>query len=205
VGGGGAFSKFVVIDIGSNIGDTPIFFAGLSGVEKVYAFEPFKIIFDQAQFNFSLNSELAKKIEAYNFGLSNEDLTKTVGFNEKFIGSNITVEGGVLDAFSKAVVEEGKLNKQEVVLKSADKVISEIISKTQNEVVLKIDCEGAEYEILKSLSQTGTLKKINAIMLEWHFRGEQPLLDILSQNNFVCFSQNWYASLGMIYAVRVIS
>jgi hypothetical protein len=68
-----------------------------------------------------------------------------------------------------------------------------------------MDCEGAEYEILKSLDKAGILKNVSAIMLEWHYRGELLVLDILRKNNFVCFSQNSNASWGMIYGVSMTS
>lgn len=40
----------------------------------------------------------------------------------------------------------------------------------QDEIVLKLDVEGAEYEILEELVKTGAIRKINKILIEWHWR-----------------------------------
>jgi FkbM family methyltransferase len=186
-----------------NIGDTPLFFAGLDCVEHIYGFEPFKKTFDQAQFNFNLNKDLGKKITAYNFGLSDKDKILDTVFCQDFTISNTTVLDQKLDKWTKSVMESSADIKEKVILKSATEEISKIISGTKNKVVIKMDCEGEEYAIFEALNKAKTFKNIDAIMLEYHRKGQKLILDILNENNFISFLRETDLLNGMIYAVRV--
>lgn len=48
-------------------------------------------------------------------------------------------------------------------------------------VVLKLDVEGAEYELLAHLIETGAIRHVRLVLVEWHARQvEQELLDRLA-------------------------
>jgi hypothetical protein len=70
--------------------------------------------------------------------------------------------------------------------------------------VAKIDCEGAEYEIIDSLYHSGKLNAIEAIMMEWHRDGPDHLLRVLTNAGFTVLSCSTsdVARQGMIYALR---
>ncbi len=82
----------IAIDIGMNVGMTSLALASNPKVEKIYAFEPFKAPFTRAMQNFKLNPVLFRKIEAYNFGLSDkcEDLEV---LSQEFNTIGISVRG----------------------------------------------------------------------------------------------------------------
>jgi hypothetical protein len=61
--------KWIVVDVGANIGDTALFFAKKENVEKVFSYEPVSPTFKVLQENLDLNEVFAKKIEAFCFGL----------------------------------------------------------------------------------------------------------------------------------------
>ena len=71
-------------------------------------------------------------------------------------------------------------------------------------VVAKIDCKGAEYEIIDSHYQSGKLNDIEAIMMEWHRDGPDQLIECLMDAGFMVSSlgRSDVAGQGMIYAVR---
>ena len=59
---GGRNDRYVVFDIGMNVGIASLFFAQRNDVECVYGFEPFPVTYQRALENISLNVKLMKKI-----------------------------------------------------------------------------------------------------------------------------------------------
>jgi hypothetical protein len=66
-----------------------------------------------------------------------------------------------------------------------------------------MDCEGEEYAIFEALNKAKTFKNIDAIMLEYHRKGRESILDILNEHGFISFLRETDLLNGMIYAVRV--
>jgi FkbM family methyltransferase len=191
-------SKSILIDIGFNIGATSLFFAQYENVEHIYAFEPFKETYEQAVDNLKLNKNLQNKITAYNYGLSDKEEIKNVLYSKKRSGSM-----SVMSDFYHSELKVKDMHLSKVTLKAADKEISNIISKTTNQIILKMDCEGSEYAIIDLLNKSGVLKDIDCILLEWHFKGTDSILNTLKQNNFTYFSlYDLNENYGMIYAVK---
>jgi len=74
---------------------------------------------------------------------------------------------------------------------------------TDEKIILKIDCEGSEYEILERLNDTGLLPRFDVIMIEWHIKGTAPLRKILHDNNFDILSMGEHnMNIGMMYAFK---
>ena len=187
-----------VIDIGMNVGFASLFFARQPEVRSVYAYEPFAPTFTQAQRNLALNPNIRNKIEAFSFGLGdkNEALLVNYDYDNK---SQVGVLGTSLI--------KGEIKKAEstnISLQKASAVINEITSRHAKEhFLLKIDCEGAEYGIVRDLNENQLLPLFKAIIIEWHEQGPEVLLEILKQNNFVAFHQQASGKkVGMIYATR---
>ncbi|MDR3307063.1 MAG: FkbM family methyltransferase [Endomicrobium sp.] len=188
----------IVIDIGLNIGTAAVFFAQNKNIEHIYAFEPFKETYEQAESNLNLNKALKDKITIYNYGLSGKDETKNALYSSK-----MTIYMSVLSENQKNFVSKKDMSYCTVVLKSADKEISDIIYNTKRKIILKMDCEGSEYEIFDSLNRSGVLKRIDYIMLEWHNKGPNYILDRLKENGFTSFALSAVNPIcGTIYAVR---
>jgi hypothetical protein len=92
--------------------------------------------------------------------------------------------------------------REEVEVKDISVVFESILSKTNRlDVVVKIDCEGEEFNLISRLSETGLLSKIKALMIEWHYRSPQELEVYLERSGFQTFSltDSGFNS-GMIYA-----
>lgn len=185
--------EFVMIDIGLNIGITTLSMARRREIIKIYGYEPFMPTFKKAQINLEKNPFLSRKIEIFNFGLGNQDKILNINFNHDLPGSMSTVQNR-FENYEKI---------ERIEIKKASDVLSEIIEKHNENIFLKIDCEGAEDEILTDLDNTGLLKKIKIIIMEWHFKNPQNLIEILRKNNFIVFNETVIASkLGFIRAVN---
>jgi len=137
-----------VIDIGAGIGDTAIYFI-LGGARRVVAFEPFPKIFYIAQKNI-IENNMEDKITLVNAGCGFDGY---VSIDENF-DSNAT---------SRLVDQKQGL---QVPVYSLDTIISKF--NVDEDSILKVDCEGCEYELFKNASDNSLLKFIR-IQIEYHY------------------------------------
>ncbi len=156
----------IVIDIGANIGMFSLY-AALSGAEKVYAFEPSQEAFEILVENIKLN-RLTGKIIPINKAVSNQD---NLRIKFPIVSSPYNMMNGVINA------------DQEFCEIETISVLSFIAENHINQVdLLKLDCEGAEFDILPSLDSK-FLSKINDIRMEYH-GDPAKLITYLNQNNY---------------------
>jgi FkbM family methyltransferase len=150
-----------VVDIGANIGDTPIYFA-VRGASKVIALEPHP-----------KNYELAKRnIEANNF--SDRIVILLAGCAAKC--GFITIDPNKSGIFSP-LMKSGYGIK--VPLLTLENILNE---NNISEAVLKIDCEGCEYETILSAPDY-VLKHFSGIHIEYHY-GYKDLKEKLEKSGF---------------------
>ncbi len=193
----------VMIDIGMNVGFASLMFAARANVVAVYAFEPLRVTFQQAQRSFELNPNCSKKIQSEKVGLAGSARTADAFFNRELKGSSSLFEQTRCSDEANGTIQE------KIQLKSANEVLDLILNKHHDAlVVAKIDCEGAEYEILQSLAESGLLSKFAVFMIEWHrfAEGQSPvrLVELLRQAGFVSFTNDCGSgAAGMIYAARI--
>jgi len=79
-------------------------------------------------------------------------------------------------------------------------------SKISHCSLLKLDCEGAEYEIIESLSKEN-LKIIQNIILEYHLLDSKPNLIInlikkLENNSFSIIKNKTESTMGILHAIK---
>ena len=188
--------NIVVIDIGANIGLASLFFSRKSNVKKIYAFEPVTKTYNQAKQNFKLNPD-NKVVEIYNFGLGLADKVESFVFNKNLKGNT-----GTLGSLNNNKLYK-ETEKVEVNIKKASPIIEQITSQNKEyKIFLKIDCEGAEYEIFKDFEATSILDKVDYIMMEWHNKGSDDLEKTLVKYKFNYFLQVLGSNSGMIYAYK---
>jgi FkbM family methyltransferase len=190
-------NELVVIDIGMNVAFASTYFAHVKNAIKVYSFEPFVPTYLQAQKNINQNG-LEATIVSNNFGLGGSDGSFELDYSPTQRG-RVGIWGTrlILDAVRHQ-------RKENIIVKDAAPVMANICGQHPNATfAIKIDCEGAEYEILPALATTNVLAQTRAVMIEWHLNGPDPLLKLLQQNNFTTISLSPLADkAGMIYAVK---
>lgn len=187
----------IVIDIGMNIGLATLFFANYSNVKKVYAFEPFKKTYAQAIRNIMMNTEkIADKISAFNYALSNYNGKQRFEYNEDFPGGMRIANGSINCSKGGDYAE--------IEIKEAGEILKNIIEANKDKkIIMKIDCEGSEYNIFESMEKFQLIDKIDVFLMETHDGREQEIESYLKKYHFIYFNQylGGPAGLGMLYAV----
>lgn len=192
----------VVIDIGMNVGLASLYFSSFDNVAKVYSFEPFRDTYDEAINNFSLNdSEFSRKISSYNEGVGDSD--RTISIPKPPPGD---LGGSTTDYYLREMNIDLKESASFIDVKIIS--IENVIKQVRQEmplckIIVKLDCEGAEFEIIQKLDQLGMIRKISVFIIEWHFRDKKILTDILSANHFnhvTLGRSDVDVNVGMIYA-----
>ena len=152
----------VVIDIGGNIGTVSIYLAKKYPFLKIYAFEPVKQNYENFLKNIELNNINKDIIKVFNLAITKDrrDIILTLHFSNSG-ASNI------YDNYSNDIVLNNDISIKSIAF---DDIFSNNnISKCK---LLKIDCEGAEYEILYS-ANVENLKNCEYMRGEFHkFYGE---------------------------------
>lgn len=158
----------IIIDCGSNIGLSIVYFKKIFPNSKIIAFEPDNDIFKVLQ----------KNVESFRL--------KDVELNNKAIwihnnGVEFKSEGG----FSGRIPKEGDHKNQIIRVESIR--LDRLLGEYDQIDFLKMDIEGAEYDVLKDSLEN--LKKIKYLFVEYHshISESQKLHDILqliSQSGF---------------------
>ena len=182
---------WTIVDIGAGIGEFTLYAAQGHPNNVIYAFEPFDESFALLQTNLNLNH--ATGIQAFNEAIGSEsgvfNLSTSVGEPLQFStvkpsSSNqaITVPGVSLkEAFNRLQLQHCNL--------------------------LKLDCEGAEYEILFNAPDS-VLNCIDQIVMEYHDDitgyNHLQLAEFLTTKGYQVKIQNNYvhANLGYLHAYR---
>lgn len=194
----------IFIDVGLNTATTALYFASLENIKHVYAFEPFIPTYNCALANINLNPELAKKITTYNIGLDKENKEIEMPYNIKQSGCMSCVYNPfeTVKELCKNVetIETLKIH-------DAAEILSPIIDKHYNKelIILKIDVEGSEFNIFESLDNKNLFKKIDIVLLEYHFKSPKILEETLLKNNFtVIYNPQYdkYKKQGLIFAFK---
>jgi FkbM family methyltransferase len=196
-------SPTVVWDIGMNIGVASLLLASRPDVQAVFSYEPFRQTYQKALTNFARNPKVQGKIHPFNYGVAAEAKSLTVSYSYQWKAHAGAQE---FSDSMKALIERSgeKIVQEEIQLCSALEVLSQIQSEfPDSDIIAKIDCEGAEYEIFELLEANNLLRCFKVVMLEWHVHGPEKLADALIRAGFSLFHFPLTTEAGMLYGVRL--
>jgi len=188
-----------VWDVGANIGASSVFFAGCRGW-KVLAYEPFPQTAEVARRNIDLNG-LGARVQLVVAGIAGAAGKVALDYHHDWRGGN-----GLFGNLGHGDIGAGA--KVEVEILEASAEFEKLRVLAGNDLIFaKIDCEGAEYEILRRLRDTGDLSRISVIVLEVHpipnEDPEEPKAILLGGGMSIIRHERLGDDLQMIYAVRV--
>jgi len=177
-----------VIDIGAHIGIFSVYAAHFSETGKVYAFEPFIDNFKKLEEHKNLNNK--ENLFVYNLGVSNKEEVQTL-----YLSPDNNTGGHSLHLKNQS---DRKVEIRTIRLMDFCK--KENIERID---FLKLDCEGAEFEILQS--DETILDRVSKIIMECHpFKDNttDKMINLLKRNGFNVQSDlnSDGSGVGMLYA-----
>lgn len=193
----------VVLDIGSHIGDFSIYFGQKYSDVEFFCFEPAPRLFNLCKSNIELNN--LKNVHVFEFGISSQ--TRKAAF---YLGNNSAI-GSLYSAFeesfAKGVASYQKNNEIEVQIHSINEILP-IIGKSRIDII-KLDCEGAEYDILYNINYS-LLVNIRFLLIEAHFMQNMcpeynplKLMEFLNSKGFHCDYIVLNSDAYMLYVSRL--
>ena len=144
-----------IIDVGANEGQFVEEILNIFPLAEIYSFEPLGDCYEKLMSNFRNN----KKVHTYNFALGEQDGEITFSRSSASPSSSILKMG---DLHKKLYPHTANLVEEKVKIKRLDDVFADV--NLENEVLLKIDVQGAEEKVIKGGSSV--LKKANMIITE---------------------------------------
>ena len=162
-----------VVDVGAYLGETAIRFMGM-GAKNVICYEPYKSG-ALIEANCVLNE--IKKVKVVRAAIS---ASRGRHFNPGLFNHGTT-------EFEETGGEGRTMTLEDIAAKDA---------------VLKLDCEGAEHEILSTASNA-TIRKFSAIMMEAHERIDDLVQRLVECGFNIDGVENVWNKTWMIYAIRV--
>jgi FkbM family methyltransferase len=181
-------SDDIVIDIGAHAGFFSLKASQTCTRGKILSFEPFPNNFEILKKNLELNN-------ISNIYPKNIAVSKDVGKCKLYLGHDST----------NSIVKQ-KEHFIEVSTTTLEKIFDD--NKLTHCNLLKLDCEGSEYEILFSTNPS-IFKKIKKICMEYHVIPEskytvEELILFLENNNFIVKNKNISQTTGMIFATNML-
>ena len=175
----------IVIDIGAHIGLFALFASQFCKQGKIFCFEPIKENYELLVEN--INSNKIKNIIPFNFAVSKEADSVKIFLNDDYSGHSMFLETNnfvivksksLLDIFSENNIQECNF--------------------------LKLDCEGAEYDIINSLP-SDFLNKIKKSVIEYHLADTHPklleqLIKKLRKCSFIVNTRPLFSDIGFLFA-----
>lgn len=193
--------RWRVLDIGGNAGFAALSFASRPTVAEILSFEPFAPTAGAYRRNMLLNPALSGKVTLREVALSDRKGEVTVSYNPDLRGS-MSLEGA-----PEWTRPPGSASAQVTLqVRRASEELRAWLEGSDLPVLAKIDCEGAEYQILPDLADAGLLDRLTVLIIEWHGPRHQEVCDLLVAAGFAVHATPTAPdgkTLGMIYAQRL--
>lgn len=185
---GSDFNGKIIIDVGASNADSSIYFAKRNAT-KVIALEPSANSFNLACQNIELN-KLDNRVLIVNVALSNDNSEHDLLLSERNENA---------DSLQPSPVIRSTITFQSSTRVKTRTLESLIDSFSLIKIdLLKLDCEGCEYEVITTLRHS-TFAIIGEIIMEYH-EGPKNLPSILHENGFLLEENSGSSGMGYIRA-----
>jgi FkbM family methyltransferase len=165
----------VVLDIGANVADTPIYFVG-KGAKKVIGVEPFPVTYQLARENVNRNN-LSNKIKLVNAAIGGKPGSLKL--------TNAHIDTGSINAL-KVDNKGSTFGTTNVPITTLARLVKKYHLK---DAVLKLDCEGAEYDAIMS-ADIETLRIFSDVIIEYDYGGIEEIKDKMQSASFYVASND---------------
>lgn len=177
----------VILDIGAHIGLFSLHASQFCKNGRIFCFEPIKENFEELEKNIKINN--ITNIIPFNLAVSNTTKKIKIYLNDDESGHSMFLE-------NSEFVEVDSISIDDIFVKYG----------IENCNFLKLDCEGAEYEIIDLLSKNN-LKKIEKTVIEYHMADSKPnllenLKNTLTNNSFKFEIKPLFSDIGFLYASK---
>lgn len=162
----------VFVDIGANCGY--YLFALSNKQAHLIGFEPNKEAVLKIEKTFEKNDALKKKIDIYNFGLSNQNSSLKMKSLVKF---------GYIQTGGSQITNQNMVNENEITYNADFKVGDEVLNFSNKIMVFKIDVEGHEKSVLQGLIKNLSRNKC-IIFIEIWGKNFNDINSYLLNNNY---------------------
>lgn len=191
-----AKGEWEVIDIGTNIGASALFFSQLPYVKAVHTFEPFAPTYELAELNFALNPLLNDKIKLNKVGLGLTNQTLAVDYDPEWKAS-MSLNGSLKKG------TQGATQRVDIEVKNTSECLQPILNNTSAKFFMKVDCEGSEYAIFEDLIRSGLIHKVSGIALETHYNRHSEIEENLIEQGFLMKStKDMNQETGFLFGFR---
>ncbi len=166
-----------IIDCGSNIGMSILFFKRIFPNAKIIGFEPDKETFSLLKKNIDQNN--LSNVTVHNIALAKKEGTST-------FYSDADTKGNLAMSITKSKQGLNLIKKSKVTTAKLSSYV------TKNVDFLKMDIEGAELQVLEDLDETKKIHYVKEMVIEYHYSNNNPtnrlgsILALLEKNNFIC-------------------
>ncbi len=173
-----------IIDIGAHIGLFTLFASQFCKNGKIYCFEPVRENYDLLLSNVTLNN--ISNVSTFNVAVTDKTSTVKIFLNKDESGHSMFAHG---------------FNSIEVQATTLKNIFDENNILTCD--FIKMDCEGAEYDIIRSLPQE-YFTKIKRMIIEYHRADKKPelldeLISKLESLSFVVKKKILFLDIGFLY------
>lgn len=147
-------TNFIIVDIGSNIGLSVLFFKTKYPNAKIFAYEPNPTVFDYLLDNVSINN-LKDSVVCYKKAVVSSCLENNTRF---FINSDSSLESSLYENYIP--------NRSKVMISVDTECLDNIVQQHKQIDILKIDAEGVEYSLVDTIIKNS--HRIENIFIEFH-------------------------------------
>ena len=177
----------VIIDVGAHIGLFALFASQFCKNGKIFCYEPIKENYKILIENIEMNQ--IQNIFPNNLAVTKKTSRVKIFLNDDQSGHSMFIQ-------NKNFVEVDSKSLSDIFIDNGIKECD----------FLKLDCEGAEYEIVESLS-SDLFTKINKTAIEYHMVDTKPelleqLINKFKQFSFSVHTRSLFADIGFLFAKK---